>query len=79
MVQKWMVKGSVKMEKCKKCGKTPSIADVGGYIPCYEITCCDMAIYSSDRESAECGWDKMQKGGVDNESERLPEPIKEAR
>ncbi len=67
MVSVAMVKGSVTMmEKCKKCGKTPSIADVGGYIPCYEITCCDMAIYSSDRESAEVGWFKMQKGGVDN-------------
>jgi hypothetical protein len=61
-----MVKVGVKMEKCKKCGKTPSIADVGGNNPYYEITCCDMAIYSSDRESAECGWDKMQKGGFVN-------------
>ena len=24
---------------CKHCGKSPTVADVGGYIPYYEISC----------------------------------------
>jgi hypothetical protein len=69
MVSVAMVKGSVTMiEKCKICGKTPSIADVGGNIPCWEITCCGQAIYSSDRESAEVGWFKMQGEVIKNDS-----------
>lgn len=60
-----MKKGLTTMiEKCKICGKTPSIADVGGNNPYYEITCCDQTVGSHDRESAEGGWNMMQKGGI---------------
>lgn len=52
------------IEKCKICGKTPSIVDVGGNNPYYEITCCDQTVGSHDRESAEGGWNMMQKGGL---------------
>ena len=27
------------MRKCKKCGKSPTVADVGGNNPYYEICC----------------------------------------
>lgn len=56
------------IKKCKICGKTPSIVDVGGNNPYYEITCCDKTVGSHDRESAEGGWNKMQKGEIDNAS-----------
>ena len=56
------------MEKCKKCGKTPSIADVGGNNPYYEIVCCGQVVGSHDRESAIYGWNAMQKGELSNDT-----------
>ena len=61
-------KGDKKMEKCKHCGKTPSIADVGGNNPYYEITCCDQVVGSHDRESAIGGWNAMQKGELNEDT-----------
>ena len=54
------------MEKCKHCGKSPSIADVGGNTPYYEIICCGQMVGSADKESAIYGWDAMQKGELSN-------------
>jgi hypothetical protein len=50
------------MEKCKYCSKTPTIADVGGNNPYYEIVCCNQSVYATDKESAIYRWDKIQKG-----------------
>ena len=57
---------SDKMEKCKHCGKNPTIADVGGNNPYYEVSCCDQVVGSHDKESAIGGWDMMQKGEINN-------------
>lgn len=52
------------MEKCKHCGKTPTIADVGGNNPYFEITCCcNQAVLGTHKESVIYGWNEMQKGG----------------
>lgn len=59
--------GVNQMEKCRICGKTPSIVDIGGNNPYYEITCCDQTVGSHDRESAEGGWNMMQKGELNED------------
>lgn len=56
------------IEKCKICGKNPSIADVGGNNPFYEISCCDIWVSSRDRERAIEKWNKEQKGETQNDT-----------
>lgn len=52
------------MNNCKLCGESPTIADVGGYNPYYEITCpCgqNAVVGAYNKEEAICTWDILNR------------------
>jgi hypothetical protein len=51
------------MNNCKICRNEPVAADVGGYIPCYEICClkCLRAAYGRTMAEATMMWDSINE------------------
>lgn len=57
------------MNNCKICGKSPTVADVGGNNPYYEISCpCGKSpvVGAHNKEEAIITWDILNRRSTDN-------------